>query len=588
MIVQEIAITDFLSFENARITLPSAGLVLVTGWDEDLQRANGAGKSSMFQALCWCIYGELPRDISKAELIRRGQKQCSVWVKLDIEGVSYEVTRWHPSSFELKVAGVVQKGNPKFLQALLVQAIGLEYDQFLITSYFPQKGDSSRFLKQADKAAKDFLATILNFNKTEVAYKKIHQELKDLESLVLSKKTEVLSIEQSIVRFDAIAKMPAPEKPSIDDAKALKVELDVVELLLKVPPDTNKLDQSITMLKTHQQTLQQKRYQLQSIESGIRDLERKVQHLQTAEHSHLVCPSCSADLLDDGGKLVEFDEGAAEAVRQQKIADANDKIRSKKDDLAKIAPELATEAKVAAKIEELTSKRHSVRHDYDMAAERKKTIVAKARAYKSALDAYTQASEQKLAVAGQMAEMRKSLAEKTTSLASSEQDLAVLAASKAVLSPTGAIAYSLDSVLNDINDDVGGYLDIFSHGTMSYRVSSGEDKAKLAHHLTKDGEEVSVGSLSGGEERGLILSVDLGLSDVIAKKNGVSLPSVLMLDECFEGLDYVGKEKVIDALREVAQNRCIIVIDHGTEFSALFDQSYKITKKNKISTVVAL
>jgi DNA repair exonuclease SbcCD ATPase subunit len=121
---------------------------------------------------------------------------------------------------------------------------------------------------------------------------------------------------------------------------------------------------------------------------------------------------------------------------------------------------------------------------------------------------------------------------------------------------------------------------------MTYALTSGDDKAKITHTVTKDGQDVSVGSLSGGEERGLILSVDLGLAEVIANRSGVNLPSVLMLDECTDGLDYVGKEKLLDALRQIAQTRCIIVIDHSTEFSALFDRNIKIIKKGGVSSLV--
>lgn len=583
MKVQRLSLVNFLSFEKATFDFPQSGLILVTGKDEDLGRANGAGKSSLMQALAWCIYGELPRDIKVEELVRRGQSSASVTLDFVVDGTNYKVVRKRPSGLELTIGVEKQKGNPKYLQAVIEQVVGLSYKQFLITSFFPQRGDSSRFLKQNDATAKDFLGTILNFNKTEAAYKKLHAELKEAERLAAIKSGEVSAAEQSLERFKSIAQMPLPSQPPKNDILAVKGQLAALVL---DPPDTSLIDQEIEKLRDAVEKVDAAVYTSGSYKKQIDDKLKRIEHLKQASTHFLTCPSCSAELLESNGKLVEFDDEAAEEVRSQKVQQVEAEIAELQLKLEKLAPLVQKQAQFQLKLDEAKAKKINATRDYEAALKEQTNLKWKMSSFRQAAEAYQQAKQQKDKISEQMIEVESSLALKTAELRNLEKEVMLVAASKAVMSPQGAIAYSLDSIMNDINDEVGNYLDIFSHSTMTYRLTSGDDKAKVTHTVTKDGQDVSVGSLSGGEERGLILSVDLGLAEVIANRSGVNLPSVLMLDECFEGLDFVGKEKVIDALREIAKDRCIVVIDHSTEFNALFDQSIKVVKKGGISSLV--
>ncbi len=584
MILTDIIAKDFLSIGSIHLQLPRSGLMLVTGWDEDIGRANGAGKSTIFQVMAWALYGELPRDIKVEELIRRGQSSCQATVKFIIDNVQYTVTRKRPSSLELYIGNEKQKGNPKYLQACIEQFIGLSYKQFLITSYFPQRGDGSRFLKQNDAAAKDFLGTILNFNKTEAAYKKLHIELKEAEQQAAMKMGEVNAIGTSLERFKSIASMPMPSPPAKEDVIAVKSELEKLNLLQE--PDTSAIDSEIEKVRAAVEKVEAAKYTSESHRRSIADKQRRIQHLQQSSTHYMTCPSCQTELLDSNGTLVEFDEEAAEQVKAQKIEQVEAEIAEIQLKLEKLSPLVEKASQFQLKLDEVKTKRINARHEFDMAMQKKSHLKTQMASFRKEAEAYQQGKLQKDKIAEQVIEAESALSLKTAELKKLEHEVLLLSAAKAVMSPQGAIAYSLDSIMSDINDEVAQYLDVFSHNTMTYKLTSGDDKAKVTHTLTKSGVDVSVGSLSGGEERGLILSVDLGLGEVIANRSGVNLPSVLMLDECFEGLDYVGKEKVIDALRDIAKDRCIIVIDHSTEFNALFDQSIKVVKKNEISSLV--
>jgi DNA repair exonuclease SbcCD ATPase subunit len=297
------------------------------------------------------------------------------------------------------------------------------------------------------------------------------------------------------------------------------------------------------------------------------------------------CPSCGEHLIEKSGSLVIFDDESAEAVRKSKEDELKKQSEEAISKINDFTVGLSKAGDIDSQIEKLSDEKAALKSDFLVTMQRQKTLEAQLAAYKQIYEAHQGAKEQVAKVTEQISTLEGQIAETNSLMLSHEDTVKTLAAAKQVLSPMGAIAYSLDAIMDEINEEVTYYLDIFSHGTMAYKMSSGNDKAKIVHNITHDGENVSVGSLSGGEERGLILSVDLGLSEVLAKKCGVPLPSILLLDECFDGLDYVGKEKVLDSLKELSESRCIIIVDHSTEWSALFNKRIRVVKSNGISTV---
>src|ERR1700687_3732146 len=86
----KISIQNFLSFrETQEIDLADLGLVAVTG-------LNGSGKSTISEAIMFCLYGDLIREDLKVDGIvnNKSKKDCVVTLSLeDDNGNMWEVTR---------------------------------------------------------------------------------------------------------------------------------------------------------------------------------------------------------------------------------------------------------------------------------------------------------------------------------------------------------------------------------------------------------------------------------------------------------------------------------------------------------------
>lgn len=579
--------TNFLSLGSVKLDIPTSGLVLLAGWNEDTQRANGAGKSSLFQVICWCLYGKFPRDIKVDEIVRRGSKACEVKVQfLDRNGRDVLVCRSRPTKLSLSIDGVPQEVASKDLQAKIETLVGLSYEQYLITSYFPQNGSSSRFIKQTDSTAKDFLASVLSLDKIDSSFEKAKAKVRALESEMTSCEAQERTLASTLTSMTELLKAPLPSGPDAARVQWCKSRLEELKASLLVPVDTSEVDALITRIADKRTTVQKARSQLAVTD----DLIKRLSVSRASRTAHQECPHCAGSVMVVSGRVQEFDAEAHETALKE---EEDTRLR-----------ELAIKEAYATKLREAVSKGAAYEEEYatllrrkaqsgDILAplkEEKASIEAELRGMIALAQSRKQAEQSRAGLQAQIDSLTaqaKAIAEKSTSLAT---DLLLWSAVKSVFAPTGFVAYSLDGIIEDINAAACGYLDILSQGTMSYALRSVTDdgKAKICHTVSVDGEPVSLGSLSGGEERCVVFAVDMAIADTLVRRANAQLPSMLMMDECLEGLDSVGKEKVLDSLKDLSRDRCIVVIDHSTEFSALFDQTLRVVKRDKISSLEVL
>lgn len=129
---QSLSIAGFRSFRQPQtVRLDGApGLVYVTGDNqaEPELGANGVGKSTLFEALHWVLYGKTSRNLRASDVANwMDAVDCRVEVSLDGRSI---VRTWHPNT--LTVDG------EEVSQSRLNEIIGLGEDAFLHTIYHAQ------------------------------------------------------------------------------------------------------------------------------------------------------------------------------------------------------------------------------------------------------------------------------------------------------------------------------------------------------------------------------------------------------------------------------------------------------------------
>ncbi len=86
MNVKRVVLHNFLPFEDANLDLTKDGVYNLVG-------KNGAGKSSVREAISWCLFGKSRTDGAGDDLIHNNEKEMYVVVEFEHDGKEYTVTR---------------------------------------------------------------------------------------------------------------------------------------------------------------------------------------------------------------------------------------------------------------------------------------------------------------------------------------------------------------------------------------------------------------------------------------------------------------------------------------------------------------
>lgn len=146
-----------------------------------------------------------------------------------------------------------------------------------------------------------------------------------------------------------------------------------------------------------------------------------------------------------------------------------------------------------------------------------------------------------------------------------------------------------EEVLNEIaleSNEILKHMQNVSNVTLDFTTEritqKGTTKQEIKPVITRNGNTVSLRSLSGGQGTAVELAVDLALGKVIGRRKGIFL-GWIVLDESFDGLDLPVRESCLELLKVAAQDRLIFVIDHFTEVKEYFDKIINIEYNNDIS-----
>ncbi len=176
---QSISIKNFRSFVGRTQTLDfnslPIGLCFLRGENEveESLGANGSGKTSIWNALSWCLFGKTPDGLRNPDIIPWvADKSPKVALSLLIDSTPYVVTRTAaPNSLRIDGSDANQEKVEKL--------IGLNFDTFLHTVLFGQDRDLFFDLSASDKLA--LLTDALGLNRWDDRSQHASAEVRQLE-----------------------------------------------------------------------------------------------------------------------------------------------------------------------------------------------------------------------------------------------------------------------------------------------------------------------------------------------------------------------------------------------------------------------
>lgn len=582
MKIISVTIDNFLSIENATVAFDENGLLLIEGYNYDVDRANGAGKTAILNALSFGLYDKIPRKVTASELLRRGAKKGSVQVIVSSNSEKLSVVRSRPKGVKFYRYENEEPVELNITQEEWEKKLRLTYNQFIVSMYCSQASTaiSPRFLLLNDADKKQFLLQLLELDHFSACKKRVDEGIDRLLGEISLASNNITNLQAKIDAFSE----------SLVDEESLRLELaekeEARKFLLKslqvqeaVPrPDLakfQKLEDDIQSKKTGFTKLHAQR-ELLMLQWNT--LGRKIRPFNAAD----TCPTCGSTL----------DNTHARSVHDAEMKKLQEERLSVKREIDTLDTSLLNEVKVNDLAVKLKEKKRKESADFERAVSQKADLNAKIQGLVGFIGGLNKRLNEHKTIVDKIDGLRKQQATFQDKISTLSQDLELQKTVSAIYSPTGAQAYVLDSAVALFNEQMSKYVGVL-WSNLTYELQSyketvrGDVTAKFSELITMDGRSISLGSLSGGELRALSICADMALLGLLEQQFGIHMSPVIF-DEAFDGLDASGKEFALDLIRELAQDRQVVVIDHASEMRAAFNKVLRVEKRNGVSTVAAI
>jgi DNA repair exonuclease SbcCD ATPase subunit len=518
------------SWAACDIPLDAQGMIGIVG-------ETGVGKSTIFKALHWCLYGEMPDPIQADEICPPG-KPSSVRLVMEQDGHRYVVTRHrkHPTYgskvfFEgYGIPATVGDSHVKTVQGLIQRFIGVSSTLFRTTTYFSQR-NFHQFHTMTDQAKKAYIESITYGSMFERCEALTRDRLHDYERELAYIEGERATLTSTI----AVMKVQLAEQRDV--TQSMLEQIDSV------------IDAHMDRIQTCRE--QQKRYrharaQQEKLEDALRVLQnQRAQALADVErysHPDQRCPRCGLVMV--------------EALRKERLVDAQHMLR-------KVEQEVQSCEKKYAPVRE--NVRHYGELDEAMcAAEHECTVLQRERA------TLEQTRTQHLDIVP----FEQTLALRETEALTLQKPLRYHTFWLKGFGFQGLRSYMLTHAIAYMTARIQCYLYRAFGDAMAF------DLRLEKNRLVTLCNGRSYWTLSGGERQSVDLCTGLALRDLAERYNKARF-NLLILDEPFENLDSRLTTIAQDLVLSYAKPSTFLITQR--RLSVPLDAIYAVTKTDNIS-----
>jgi DNA repair exonuclease SbcCD ATPase subunit len=630
-----------LTIGHAELELDDRGLLAVQGENEDDTSAesNGAGKSSVADAICWCNYGETARGASGDAVVNRtAKKECSVenvWRDGDME---YRIVRYRKHSVGKNMVTVSErdlktglgadltKGTDRETQGVIEKILGCSLDVFKGSIYAGQEAmpdlpgmtDKNLKLLIEEAAGVEILADAYKEASSRALaadkeYSAAQAHVKSLQGMLDGMKERLT---ESLVEFTAFeAGRKARARDAMTNVPAYTAQIDTARTRIAAIDEaglTARRTALQTALASHKEmtdklaALQVKERNADSAAFGmLRDIEGQKKDLAArqaglANVEALVGTPCK----ECGKPYHEHDLDTAREAKQAAIEEAKKQLlktaglakaavaehNAAKQAVADFAATIPDVSATAAELADIDTQLGQLKTLRDAITARENAIANARDAAKKCLtepNPWDKVVETKRA---DLEKLEKDL-DDAAIYASSQEDIARLLGEAAkVFGPAGVRAHILDTVTPFLNERTSEYLGALADGNITAtwstlaKNSKGELKEKFNIDVVhaKGGESFKL--LSGGEKRKVRLATNLALQDMVASR--AEKPIRLWIgDEIDDALDTAGLERLMGVLEKKAKERGTVMVISHNAIRDWVDQVVTVKKNGGMSEV---
>lgn len=640
---EQLSANNFLTLQSCAVSLDGRGLNVIQGDNLDNTSAdsNGAGKSSLVDALCWCLFAVTARGVKGDAVVNRAAKK-DTWVGLTLVhgDVRYRVTRYrkhkeHKNSLTVFAESLAMDGPPPVdmskgtdaeTQKVLEKVLGCSQEVFMAAIYSGQEAMPD-LPRMTDRELKALIEQGAGLQRIELAYEEARARRTALNGQVDTVNNSIANIATRIARDESALALKSADRDEwnaqretrLADARArldaaTKAGRDAGAALLSTKPEHDarlaeraELDAKLADHSAIEGAARAAERAYVDADNaidrvGLANAKRAAELIQAqidnaAEELAKPCPECGKPHTKD-----ELDEYVAHRTKRLADALANLEVVKKGTHeralLAVAAKKAAEEARAKVPdVSALTARRAEI----DAAIRARDEKIAEARRLSADIDAARNALTMREAEVNPfdavVAQLHGQISEDTAAMTAKQADrdqlakkLEVAEAVVKVFGPAGVRAHILDTVTPFLNERTSDYLSALSDGAIQAtwstltKSASGDLKEKFSIEVTTASDGDSFAALSGGEKRKVRLATALALQDLVASR--AAHPIDLWIgDEVDDALDPAGLERLMTILERKARERGTVLVISHNDLSDWCDQVTTVRKKDGFSTV---
>ena len=534
---------------------------------------NGAGKSTVLDALTFSLYGKPFRKINKPQLPNSvNEKDCRVEVEFSVNGVEWKVVRGiKPNLFEIyrndapldqDAAALDQQ---KWLEKNVLKMNYKSFTQIVIlgsSTFVP-------FMQLSAQNRRDVIEDLLDikiFSSMGIVIKEKIRTLKeDLKVLELKKETlnDKVKMQQDFIEeLENRGKQNIKEKES-KISELLNEENDFINRNEKVNWEVQSLEQR---LESHTGATEKLR-KLGNLKGKISN---KVSTI-TKEHKffteNTVCPTCNQDI--------------EETFRINRITDAQNKAKELQSGYKELEDAINKEEERERQFTTLSKEISKLNNDISKNNARISGCQRQIRDLESEIQRITDQLANRNVEDDKLTSFKENLKTTYDELAQRKDTINYYDFTYSLLKDGGVKSKIIKKYLPLINQQVNRYLQM-----MDFYINFTLDEEFNETVQSPIHDNFSYSSFSEGEKMRIDLALLFTWREVARMKNSVNT-NLLIMDEVFDSsLDGMGTQEFLKIIRYVIQDANVFVISHKTGLEDSFQNVLRFEKLKGFSSIV--
>jgi DNA repair exonuclease SbcCD ATPase subunit len=535
---------------------------------------NGAGKSTMLDALTFVLFNKPFRKINKPQLVNAtNERDCVVEIEFTVNNRDYLVRRGiKPNVFDIEVNGQVlhkeadDRANQRILEENILKVNYKSFTQIVIlgsSTFVP-------FMQLPTAHRREVIEDLLDIRifsaMNNLIKDKIRTQKDQVKSLELRKENlkEKMKMQQNF-----IDELENRGNANINSNKEKIYKLDgEVGVYLT---ENSKIEEDVFKYTKEQEEVVGAGDKLVKLNNLKGKISQKVSVI-TKEHKffteNTVCPTCTQTIEEE--------------FRLNRIADAQNKAKELQrgyqelEETIKLEQERERQFTVLSK--EITKLNHEISQNNTRISLNQRQI----RDLESEIQTITQNLANRNTEHEKLEEFRDNLQKTFEDLSKKKEEIVYCDFAYSLLKDDGVKTKIIKKYLPFINQQVNRYLQMMDFYINFHLDEEFNETVKSPIH-----EDFSYSSFSEGEKMRIDLALLFTWREVARVKNSVNT-NLLIMDEVFDSsLDGFGTDEFLKIIRYVIKDANIFVISHKADLHDKFESVLRFEKVKGFSRMIS-